>query len=64
MDRDEAIALGLIDDSYDPGAAPLEDFNTQATASVAGLGPRLVQQLENFFGDLVAISGNEVKLNV
>lgn len=63
VDRDQAVALGLIDDAWRPteGAAGGEDFNAQLEASTRELDAGMVKQLSDWFGDAVKFVGNTVK---
>lgn len=66
VDRDTAIALGLIDDAWTPpdGAEGGEDFNQQLEASVRGLDDDLKKFLKEEFGDQVKFEGDTAKWNL
>jgi len=60
--RDEAIALGLIQDAWRPpaGATGGENFNQDLQASVRGLDPELKQFLKAEFKDQIKFEGDRV----
>jgi hypothetical protein len=62
VDREEAIALGLITEDWrpTPGAEGGEDFNQALEASARGLSTSMLQRLLKWFGDKIGISGNRV----
>ncbi len=63
VDREEAIALGLVAADWTPPADAQggEDFNAQLQASVSGLDAAMTQQLGKWFGDAVKFVGDSIK---
>ena len=62
VDREEAIALGLITDDWTPpaGAEGGEDFNAELQASVSGLDAAITHQLGKWFGAAVKFVGDTI----
>jgi len=61
VDRDEAIALGLLEEGEIPEATGEEDFNERLEASVQDLRPEVRAQLKAAFGDQVVFNGETVR---
>lgn len=61
--RDEAISLGLLEESevLNRGGAGGENFNAELQASATGLSPQMIAQLRGWFGQAVEFVGNTVK---
>jgi hypothetical protein len=58
VDREEAVALGLIKEDEVPEAKGEEDFNENLQASVKGIDPELQDFLRDNLGDQVVIEGD------
>lgn len=61
VDRDEAIALGLMEDGKIPEASGEEDFNEGLEASTKGLGDELIEKLERAFKGQIDISSETIR---
>lgn len=61
VDRDEAIALGLLKEDEIPEATGVEDFNQELEASTSGLSDSLVEKLKEAFGSQVEIDGDSAR---
>lgn len=61
VDRDEAIALGLLKEDEIPEATGVEDFNQKLEASTSGLSESMVEKLKEAFGSQVEIDGDSAR---
>jgi hypothetical protein len=61
ISRDRAIALGLIAEDEILDADPDPDFNQALAATLQNVAPQMLSALKSMLGDLVNISGNQVK---
>lgn len=61
VDRDECLDLGLIKRGWQPPAQPVPEYNETLAASVRGLRPERIEQLQDIFGDQVRIQDGQAQ---